>query len=115
MKSRLLSKSSATPQTALASSATSSASPLAALTLLGAIAFFLFCTGLLPGDASAGRHARGAREGKEKARREEVSKLTGLYAPTETVRHSRRGQHTLPRPADLTRVAPQPAEVSPGQ
>ena len=61
------------------------------------------------------RHARGAREGKEKARREEVSKLTGLYALAETVRHSRRGQHTLPRPADLTRVAPQPAEVSPGQ
>ena len=52
-------------------------------------------------------------EGKQ--RREEVSKLTGLYAPAETVRHSRRGQHTLPRPTDLTRVAPQPAEVSPGQ
>eukprot|EP01044_Picomonas_judraskeda_P041423 COSAG03_NODE_20840_length_312_cov_16.929577_2_plen_29_part_01 len=29
-----------------------------------------------------------------------MSKLTGLYAPAETVRHSRRGQHTLPRPAD---------------
>ena len=50
---------------------------------------------------------------QEKARREEVSKLTGLYAPAETVRHSRRGQHTLPRPADLTRVAPHPAEMPP--
>ena len=30
-----------------------------------------------------------------------MSKLTGLYAPAGTARHSRRGQHTLPRPAGL--------------
>ena len=42
MTSRLLLMSSATPQTALASSATSSASTLVAITLLGAIAFKVF-------------------------------------------------------------------------
>ena len=34
---------------------------------------------------------RGAREGKRKASREEVSKLTGLLAPAQTARHTWRG------------------------
>ena len=43
---------------------------------------------------------------------EEVSKLTGLYSNEEALWWTREGLSTLPRPADPTRFAPQPAEQS---